>query len=86
MPNWHDDEGNCFWDAQSDGLCPVCFPDGVRDGGCPCLLVEPCSRQCTCANPGMSGGCRRCCAYGSLEQRTAKARRLVKLLERDSKK
>jgi len=45
-------------------------------GGCPCLYVEPCSSACTCANPLMSGGCQRCCAYGSIEQRQAKARQL----------
>jgi hypothetical protein len=46
-------------------------------GGCPCTLIEPCSRNCTCANGHMSGGCRRCAKYGSHEQRLAKARKLA---------
>ena len=48
-------------------------------GGCPCLYVEPCSPLCSCANPGQSGGCERCCRYGSLEQRTAHAESLAAL-------
>ena len=48
-------------------------------GGCPCLYVEPCSSACSCASPGMSGGCERCCRYGSLEQRTAHAESLAAL-------
>lgn len=47
-------------------------------GGCPCLYVEPCSSACTCANPTMSGGCSRCCRYGSPSQRRAAAEHLVK--------
>jgi hypothetical protein len=44
----------------------------VREAkGCPCLLAEPCSNQCTCAHPGMSGGCARCARYGSSQQRLA---------------
>ena len=50
--------------------------------GCPCLYVEPCSYACSCASPGVSGGCERCCRYGSLEQRQAQAERLA---ERDRK-
>ena len=46
---------------------------------CPCEYeeVEPCHYVCTCRNPVMSGGCQRCCRYGSLEQRVARAKRLV---------
>lgn len=44
--------------------------------GCPCLLVEPCSQGCTCANPVMSGGCMRCARYGSMGQRLEAAKRL----------
>ena len=46
---------------------------------CPCEYeeVEPCHNACTCRNPVMSGGCQRCCRYGSLEQRVARAKRLV---------
>lgn len=47
--------------------------------GCPCLLVEPCSYACSCARQMMSGGCMRCCKYGSLEQRLNSAKRLAKL-------
>jgi hypothetical protein len=35
---------------------------------CPCEFGNPCDSRCTCANPVMSGGCRRCCTYGSPEQ------------------
>ena len=50
-----------------------------RENGCPCTLVEPCSRHCTCATPILSGGCARCARYGSLEQRMSAARRLAAL-------
>jgi hypothetical protein len=48
--------------------------------GCPCTVegIEPCSYACSCANPVMSGGCQRCALYGSLEQRQAAARRLIR--------
>lgn len=45
--------------------------------GCPCTLIEPCSSTCSCANPIMSGGCARCCKYGSLEQRKEMAKCLA---------
>lgn len=45
--------------------------------GCPCNYIEPCSQACSCANPVMSGGCQRCCKYGSLEQRREAARQLA---------
>jgi hypothetical protein len=41
--------------------------------GCPCTLIAPCSPNCTCASPVLSGGCRRCARYGSLDQRTEAA-------------
>lgn len=44
-----------------------------RDATCPCTVIAPCSKQCTCANHHMSAGCRRCATYGSTEQRTARA-------------
>ncbi len=44
---------------------------------CPCEFVEPCSKMCSCARPFMSGGCSRCCKYGSVEQQTAAAERLA---------
>ncbi len=47
--------------------------------GCPCELVAPCSEHCSCANGVMSGGCSRCCRYGSDEQQLAAAARLADL-------
>lgn len=44
-----------------------------ENNSCSCHLTEPCSYACTCNNSLMSGGCERCCAYGSLEQRKAMA-------------
>lgn len=49
--------------------------------GCPCTYGSPCSIRCTCAQPFYSGGCRRCCLYGSEDQRRAAASRLTKLFE-----
>lgn len=40
---------------------------------CPCEFGNPCSSNCTCANQYMSGGCRRCCKYGSKEQQEGMA-------------
>ncbi len=52
----------------------------MTNQSCPCSYeeVEPCKPTCTCANPVMSGGCLRCCTYGSLEQRITQAKRLSK--------
>lgn len=47
---------------------------------CPCEWVIPCSPRCTCAYPSLSGGCKRCCRYGSDKQRMASAKKLAKLL------
>ena len=44
---------------------------------CPCAYTTPCHERCTCINPLSSSGCRRCCMYGSVEQRTAMAERLA---------
>lgn len=49
----------------------------AAERGCPCLYVGPCIAACTCVNPAMSGGCSRCCRYGSLEQRRGMARLLL---------
>ena len=40
---------------------------------CPCAtgFVDPCGYACSCKDVVMSGGCRRCCQYGSDEQRNA---------------
>ena len=45
--------------------------------GCPCLYTTPCQPNCTCVMPFSSRGCERCCSYGSLEQRQAKAQALA---------
>lgn len=48
--------------------------------GCPCLYGNPCNPRCTCISGASSVGCAYCCTYGSLEQRTAHAKRLVKFI------
>lgn len=48
-----------------------------RASGCPCLIVEPCSGNCSCAHPGLSGGCLRCARYGNGSHRKAVAQRLA---------
>lgn len=50
----------------------------MGNSSCPCTHGEPCSSQCTCANGVMSGGCYRCCRYGSPEQRKAMAEDIIK--------
>jgi hypothetical protein len=50
---------------------------GEMNGSCPCLYTEPCHERCTCISPVSSSGCRRCCSYGSFEQRTAMAQLLA---------
>ena len=50
-------------------------------GGCPCIYIGACRYSCTCVSPHMSGGCSRCCQYGSKEQRTASAKRLAMLID-----
>lgn len=49
--------------------------------GCPCRHTTPCQPRCTCAMPGSSSGCRRCCTYGSKEQRESMARHLAEILD-----
>jgi hypothetical protein len=60
-------------------LARASLSHGGERSGCPCTVegIEPCSYACSCAHPFMSGGCQRCAAYGSLEQRQAAARRLI---------
>ena len=48
-----------------------------RADACPCKHTTPCQPNCTCVNPFMSHGCRRCCRYGSKMQQEAKAKWLV---------
>lgn len=50
---------------------------------CPCVYVTPCHDRCTCVVPTSSSGCRRCCSYGSLEQRREMAHRLASLEEQN---
>ena len=52
-----------------------------KTSGCPCTLVDPCGKNCSCSNSLLSGGCTRCCSYGSLEQRKAMAQRIVDMEE-----
>ncbi len=49
---------------------------------CPCEFpeIERCHETCTCRDPYLSGGCRRCPKYGSREQRLAMARALTAAL------
>lgn len=51
--------------------------DGIEFRGCPCRHVTPCRDTCSCACMFQSGGCLRCCSFGSLAQRQAKAERMV---------
>jgi hypothetical protein len=44
---------------------------------CPCEFGNPCSSTCSCAISVMSGGCRRCCRYGSKEQQEGMAKALI---------
>lgn len=44
---------------------------------CPCLyLKESCHKNCTCVHGFSSLGCKNCCTYGSVEQRTKMAVKL----------
>jgi hypothetical protein len=45
---------------------------------CPCTLTTPCHPDCSCGNPVASGGCWRCCTYGSREQRKAMAEDILR--------
>lgn len=54
--------------------------DNSEARACPCLYGSPCDpgmTGCTCINPGSSGGCLRCCSYGSLEQQRMRAEYLI---------
>lgn len=43
---------------------------------CPCRRLGPCRPLCSCAHIFHSGGCDRCCAHGSEEQKRATALRI----------
>lgn len=45
----------------------------LHPGSCPCEWVRPCNPNCSCNDPVASGGCMRCCKYGSDIQRMAAA-------------
>lgn len=45
----------------------------MENSDCPCKYTTPCSPNCSCGNPLMSGGCRYCCSSGSFEQRKENA-------------
>ena len=57
--------------------CPHTQAAAREANGCPCCYGSPCSEQCTCARPMMSGGCGRCARYGSEEQQRDAARVLI---------
>lgn len=50
-------------------------------GYCPCHFTDPCKPNCTCHNPFLSGGCSRCCTYGSKEQQKNHAKVLAKIID-----
>lgn len=52
-------------------------PPTEKQRACPCLYGNPCDKMCTCVAPFSSRGCKNCCTYGSIEQRTAHANRLL---------
>lgn len=51
---------------------------------CPCefVEVEPCGKYCTCRMSHFSGGCDRCCKYGSHDQQVEAAKYLQSRLSR----
>lgn len=51
------------------------------ESGCPCLRTTPCGANCSCATDIFSGGCNRCCAYGSRDQQIAAAEHLAKIID-----
>ena len=59
--------------------------DDARLKSCPCHWIEPCHKTCTCAMPWMSGGCRRCCTFGSDEQKRKRAQRIADYLDAEVK-
>jgi len=71
----------CFYAKQDEILKTTLLEGKEDDRGCPCLLTTPCHSQCTCAHPGMSAGCRRCCRYGSVEQRKSMAEHIAAILD-----
>jgi len=52
---------------------------GLKRRACPCEFesVPACGPACSCRIPAMSGGCLRCCSYGSAFQQDVAARAIV---------
>lgn len=57
------------------------WSNNMEKNGCPCLHTKPCGDSCTCANPVMSMGCRRCAKYGSKEQKKQAAEQLANIID-----
>lgn len=53
----------------------------MKNESCPCSKVTPCSTNCSCSNKLMSGGCARCCSYGSAEQQLNAAVKLANIID-----
>jgi hypothetical protein len=51
------------------------------DDACACqIAAQPCTPNCSCVEPFLSGGCLCCCRYGSDEQRLAMAEFMVEAM------
>lgn len=50
---------------------------------CPCEFGNPCRDYCSCANPLKSGGCLRCCKYGSKEEQEKMAAAIIAVEDRN---
>jgi len=59
-------ESSALWNRRADQA--LLSRAATTQAVCACTLTEPCSPNCTCANPILSGGCLRCASYGSPEQ------------------
>jgi len=77
LHEWGNKEDHPICDEIADAIADLLDgPEGK--GSCPCEWTEPCDPRCTCVHPVSSVGCKRCCRYGSDEQRKAQAEHLVK--------
>lgn len=71
------------------GELPLLWRVRAQGGGgfpaadCPCQheSVGPCDEQCSCVRHASSHGCARCATYGSIGQRTEKARWLAEVID-----
>lgn len=64
-------------DEQEQCLDAIVDAASQEAKSCPCEFGKPCGPNCTCSNPHLSGGCTRCCKYGSDEQRAKAAARII---------